>query len=142
MTAAAVPLRIGDVAARVGTTTRTIRYYEEIGLLPGGEARRAGAHRLYGEEDVERLRELLRLKGLLGLSLDELREIAAGEAARAARRAEWEAGVDPERRSELLGEALAHVERQLALVERRRAELDELAGELVERRDRVQRLLG
>ena len=92
MSAQAVPLRIGDVAARVGTTTRTIRYYEEIGLLPGGPDRRAGAHRLYGEEDVERLRELLRLKELLGLSLDELRELVAAEDARSARRAEWEAG--------------------------------------------------
>ena len=50
----ATPLRIGEVAERLGTTTRTIRYYEEIGLLGGGE-REAGRHRTYDEADVERL---------------------------------------------------------------------------------------
>ena len=39
-------IRIGEVAERVGITPRTIRYYEEIGLLPGGE-RQKGSHRLY-----------------------------------------------------------------------------------------------
>ena len=43
---------------------------------------------------MERLREVLRLKRLLGLSLDELRELSAGEAARAARLAEWHGGVE------------------------------------------------
>ncbi len=40
-------LRIGDVAKLVGTTPRTIRYYEEIGLLPPSPARPSGQHRLY-----------------------------------------------------------------------------------------------
>ena len=39
--------RIGDVAERVGVTTRTIRYYEELGLLGTASARTKGAHRLY-----------------------------------------------------------------------------------------------
>ena len=51
--------RIGDLAKLTSTTPRTIRYYEEIGLL-AGEEREPGAHRTYGEEDLERLRELLR----------------------------------------------------------------------------------
>src|SRR5205823_10279010 len=72
-TATEAVLRIGDVARLVGTTPRTIRYYEEIGLLPGGGEREAGRHRAYGERDVERLRDTLRLKDLLGLSLDELK---------------------------------------------------------------------
>ncbi len=59
-------LRIGDVAKLAGTTPRTIRYYEEIGLLPAASAREPGAHRTYAEEDVERLTDLLRLKDLLG----------------------------------------------------------------------------
>ena len=54
-------IRIGEVAERVGTTPRTIRYYEEIGLLPGGP-RRKGTHRLYDDADVERLLELKRLE--------------------------------------------------------------------------------
>src|SRR5438105_9759606 len=57
-------IRIGEVAERVGTTPRTIRYYEEIGLLPGGQ-RRKGSHRVYDDDDdVERLLELKRLRDL------------------------------------------------------------------------------
>ena len=63
--AAKAGLRIGDVAKLAGTTPRTIRYYEEIGLLPASAARERGAHRTYAEEDVERLADLLRLKGLV-----------------------------------------------------------------------------
>ena len=72
-------LRIGEVAAAVGTTPRTIRYYEEIGLLAAASERPAGSHRLYGQAEVERLRELLRMKEVLGVSLDELRELVAAE---------------------------------------------------------------
>jgi DNA-binding transcriptional MerR regulator len=132
-------LRIGDVARLAGTTPRTIRYYEEIGLLPGGgDARAAGAHRLYGEADVERLREVMRLKSLLGVSLDELRELIAAEDARAAVRTELRRGdVDPERRRDLLVEAKGHLERQLELVRRRQAELAKLEADLADRRERV-----
>jgi DNA-binding transcriptional MerR regulator len=131
-------LRIGQVAAMTGTTPRTIRYYEEIGLLPAAPEREPGAHRVYLEADVERLREVLRLKRLLGLSLDELRELSAGEAARAARLAEWHGGVeDPVRRREILEEGLAYVERQRGLLRRRRDDLDELERELVARRRRL-----
>ena len=72
-------LRIGDVAERVGTTTRTIRYYEEIGLLPGSADRAAGAHRAYTEADVERLALILRLKELLGVSLEDLKLLVEAE---------------------------------------------------------------
>ena len=44
-------IRIGEVAERTGVTTRTIRYYEEIGLLASPE-RRKGEHRLYDDADV------------------------------------------------------------------------------------------
>jgi DNA-binding transcriptional MerR regulator len=72
-------MRIGEVAKLAGTTPRTIRYYEEIGLLPAAGGRERGAHRLYAEADVERLTELLRLKDLLGLSLEELKELVEAE---------------------------------------------------------------
>ena len=64
--------RIGEVAERVGVTTRTIRYYEELGLLGTAAARTKGTHRLYTEADIAHLEELIRLRDLLGLSLDEL----------------------------------------------------------------------
>ena len=87
-------LRIGDVAKLAGTTPRTIRYYEEIGLLATAGGRQPGAHRTYAEADVERLTELLRLKNLLGVSLEELKELVEAEEARAALRREWRGGVE------------------------------------------------
>ena len=76
-------LRIGELAARTGLTAPTIRYYEQIGLLPGGP-RPHRSHRIYTEADVDRLDLLRRLRDLLGVSLDELQEIAAAEETAAA----------------------------------------------------------
>jgi DNA-binding transcriptional MerR regulator len=143
MSASAAPhagLRIGEVAQVVGTTPRTIRYYEEIGLLPPAAEREAGRHRLYSERDVERLRDALRLKELLGVSLDELKELLEAEEARAGLRDEWSReGVPAERRREILTAALGHLDRQLELVRRRRREIETLERELAARRARVRR---
>jgi MerR family transcriptional regulator, repressor of the yfmOP operon len=131
-------LRIGDVAKLAGTTPRTIRYYEEIGLLSGAPERPSGGHRLYTQAEVERLREVMRLKELLGVTLDELKDLLTAEEARAAVRAQLRRDdVDPERRRELLEEALGHIDRQLALVEHRATELAKLHEELCETRKRV-----
>jgi DNA-binding transcriptional MerR regulator len=133
-------LRIGDVARLVGTTPRTIRYYEEIGLLPETPARPSGRHRLYSEPEVERLRELMRLKDLLGLSLEELKTLLSAEEARAEVRAQLRReDVDSARRRELLAEALGHIDRQLELVRKRAGELDKLEHELSETRKRAKR---
>jgi len=64
---------IGKIAEELGLSTRTIRYYEELGLL-GDVRRRGGRRRVYGEEEVGRLRFIGKLK-LLGLSLDEIAEL-------------------------------------------------------------------
>lgn len=135
-------LRIGDVARLAGTTTRTIRYYEEFGLLPESPSRPSGGHRLYTRAEVERVREVIRLKELLGVSLNELKELLAAEEARAAVRAELRRDdVEPARRRELLSEALGHLDRQIELVERRASELDKLHKELAATRQRVRRKL-
>ena len=131
-------LRIGKVAEMTGTTPRTIRYYEEIGLLAAARGREPGTHRLYEQADVERLTELLRLKDLLGITLEELKELAAAEQARAALRREWRGGVeDPVRRRQILEEALGHVDRQLELVRHRRDEIRKLESELGRHRRRL-----
>jgi DNA-binding transcriptional MerR regulator len=139
---AATALKIGDVARLAGTTTRTIRYYEEIGLLEPSGDRPAGGHRAYDEGDVERLREILRLKDLLGVSLDELRDLVAAEDARSVLREEFRRTEDPARRATLLEQALAHLDRQLELLRRRRGDLDALESELEARRARVTARLG
>ncbi len=103
-------MRIGEAAKLSGTTARTIRYYEEIGLLPATGERSAGAHRIYTDDDVARMREILRLKRLLGLSLDELRDVMHGEDARAERRRAWQETSDPAERRRILLEAGAHTD--------------------------------
>jgi hypothetical protein len=81
---------------------------------------------------------VLRLRRVLGLSLDELKDLSAEESARAARKREWDAGVeDPVRRRQILEEAARYADLQLDLVRRRREELDELERELVAKRRRV-----
>lgn len=132
-------LRIGEVAERVGVTTRTIRYYEERGLL-GRESHRAkGAHRLYDEADVTRLQELLRLRDLLGLSLEELVELAEAEEARAALRGQWEDTTSDVERAEIVEAAIPLVERQLELLTSRQETLAAFADELTDKLARLKR---
>ena len=126
-------LRIGEVAELTGTTPRTIRYYEEIGLLPEAEDRASGKRRLYLPADVERLQELIRLRDLLGLSLEELVELAEAEEARAVLRGQWQESTSDEQRASIVEAAIPLVERQLGLVEARRRTLVAFADELEEK---------
>ncbi len=66
---------IGEVREQTGLSARTVRYYEELGLLPGVR-RRAGGRRVYGPDEIERLRFIQRLKAL-GLPLGEIKELNA-----------------------------------------------------------------
>jgi DNA-binding transcriptional MerR regulator len=130
-------MRIGEVAALTGTTTRTIRYYEEIGLLSGGDTRALGKHRCYSQADVDRVHEIVRLKELLGLSLEQLSQLLEAETARAEIRRELHATADPRRQHELLLQSEGHIANQLALVRGRLAELTKLEADLSERAARV-----
>jgi DNA-binding transcriptional MerR regulator len=122
--------RIGEVAERVGVTTRTIRYYEELGLLGPAPSRTKGAHRLYREADVARLRELLRLRDLLGLSLEELLALAEVEEAREVLRGQWDDDPSDAERARIVEAAIPLVERQLELVRTRQQRLAEFSDEL------------
>jgi len=105
-------MRIGELAELAGTTTRTVRYYESLGLLP--EPERRGAHRSYGTDDVARLRRIELLKSL-GLSLDEVREVIsayADESPRAKRKV-----------AEVLRRHLAETDSKIAALKAFRKEL-------------------
>jgi DNA-binding transcriptional MerR regulator len=142
MSAVKEQFRIGELARRAGSTPRAVRYYEELGLLPE-RGRPRGGHRMYDEQDEQRLKELLHIKALLGLSLNELRAWSAAEAARAALRERWHSGeaADAETRRDIVQEALPHIETQIALVVSRRVALEELEDELTEKRRRMREIL-
>ena len=142
MTATTGKLRIGEVAERLGTTPRTLRYYEEIGLLPAREERDGGAQRFYTEAEVERIAEILRLKELLGLSLEAMRGMLEAEEARRILRERYHHSDDAQEQAAILNDSLVHIEHQLALVSARREQLSRLEQELAERRDRVHEVLG
>jgi DNA-binding transcriptional MerR regulator len=72
-TAAPSTYRIGELAAKVGVTERTIRYYEERGLLESVK-RLDGGQRVYTDDDIRRLKFIQKLK-VLGLSLAEMQEL-------------------------------------------------------------------
>ena len=66
-------VQIGDVAERTGLSLRTIRWYEEVGLVPPS-ARTSGGFRLYTDADIERLELVKRMKPL-DFTLEEMRDL-------------------------------------------------------------------
>ena len=110
-------LSIGEVCARCGVSSRTVRYYEELGLLPGVR-RRAGGRRVYGAPELERLRFIQRLKAL-GLSLAEIRELNAVHG--------------------IAGSTAAMLGRLDQLLARRLADLDARIAELAGLRDQIEK---
>jgi MerR family transcriptional regulator, repressor of the yfmOP operon len=67
-------VQIGELAKSLGITTRTIRYYEEIGLL-GKNERLGGSTRTYSKDDILRLKFILKLK-TMGISLKEIEQLS------------------------------------------------------------------
>jgi DNA-binding transcriptional MerR regulator len=98
---------------------------------------------MYDDQDEQRLKELLHIKQLLGLSLNELRAWSEAETARAGLRERWNSGevADAETRRNIVQQALPHIETQIALVAARRAALEELEDELIEKRRRMREIL-
>lgn len=131
-------LRIEQVAARTGFTKRTLRYYEELGLLPP-PTRTAGGYRLYSPADVAHLQRIKRLKDLLGFSLDEIREIAQAEEEREHVAEAWRRETNPEARLAWLDRVEELARSQLQKVEEKLAGLEEMRHNLLARLERYER---
>jgi DNA-binding transcriptional MerR regulator len=117
-------LTIAGVRDRTGLSARTLRYYEELGLLPGVR-RRAGGRRVYGGDELERLRFIQRLKKL-GLSLAEIKELNVVYSIAGSTR-------------DTLGKLDQHLERHLDALDVRLEELSRLREEIGRYRARVAR---
>ncbi len=110
----ATAMKIGELAARSGLPIKTLRFYEDRGLLPA-VARSPGGYRLFGESSLQRLAFIRRLKHL-GLSLEEIQECLQAH----------DAGRLP------CAEVQRLLQRQITLVDQRLRELRLLRGELRE----------
>jgi len=137
----AVPLlRIQQVAADVGLTTRSIRYYEELGLLKPA-ARSEGSYRLYDEDDLERLRFIKGLRDDAGFSLAEIGQLLEDEAARDRNRERFRSTSDPDERTAIVEDAFARVDRQIASLREKIGRLEAMVIEAEGRRAHLQRHL-
>jgi DNA-binding transcriptional MerR regulator len=126
-------LRIQEVAADVGLTPRSIRYYEELGLLEPS-ARSEGAYRLYDADDLERLRFIKGLRDDAGFSLAEVGQLLEDEAARARNRERFRATDDPAERRAILDDASERVERQIASLRRKADRIEAMIAEATQRK--------
>ncbi len=120
-------LRIGEVARRAGVTTRTLRYYQEVGLLSPSTT--PGGTRVYSDDDVERLRRILELRDVMGLDLDRIRSILGSEDRLAELRAEVQRNPSAKRYHEIVTEA---IEINARMQEDVNAKLGQLQGFLAE----------
>lgn len=126
-------LRIQEVAAETGLTTRTIRYYEELGLLEPA-ARSDGAYRLFDASDLERLHFIKKLRDDAGFSLAQIGQLLEDEAARERNRERFRASQDPAERRALVLDARSRVDNQIEILEQKAARLAEMITEARHRR--------
>jgi DNA-binding transcriptional MerR regulator len=129
-------LRIQEAAVEVGLTARSVRYYEELGLLRPA-ARSEGAYRLYDETDLERLRFIKGLRDDAGFSLAEIAQLLEDEAARERGHAAFHATDDPAERKRILCERVASYERQIETLQRKIGRLQTMVDETESRRART-----
>ena len=125
--------RIQEVAAELGVTTRTIRYYEELGLLePAG--RSEGDYRLYDADDIERLRFIKGLRDDAGFSLAEIGQLLEDETARERNRARFRTTTDTAERRAIIDDALGRVDRQIESLRAKLGRLETMIHEAEGRR--------
>ena len=103
MTEGRSELRIGELAERIGVTARTLRYYEEVGLVTPS-ARSTGGTRRYSEADCARVLRIRELQAVMGFNLDEIREILDAGDRMETLRAEYRGGVSEARAAEIVRE--------------------------------------
>ena len=125
-------LQIGEVAQRTGVTQRTLRFYEEKGLLKP-PSRLEGGFRLYSEVDIQRVEQIKRLQKLLGFTLAEIKEMVDAEEVKMQLRAEYrpEAAIS-QKKSQLL-RAIEVTERQHDVIRQKVGAILEMQTKLEER---------
>ena len=120
---------IEQVASRTGFTKRTLRYYEEVGLLPP-TGRTEGNYRRYSEADIERLERIKNLRGLLGFSLNEIRELLEAEDEREQIKVAYQHETEALAKIAQLDRADEIIHAQLHMIEQKIAGLEQMRATL------------
>lgn len=129
-----------DVTERLGITARTLHYYEEIGLLPV-VTRTEGKHRIYDETMLDRIQHILRLKQVLGASLQEIRDILqAEEELERIKTSYYEESRTEEERDRLLDEATVRLQTIITHIDEKMEKLQAMRQSFCERLERANRL--
>ena len=133
-------LQIGEVAEQLGLTPRTLRYYEEIGLL-APPSRMEGGFRLYSAADIVRLENIVQLKRLLGFSLAEIKQVVEAMESLKLLRQESKQASDLETKRDTLQKALMILEQQVDVLDGRLRQVAEMRDRFDERSLRVRERL-
>ena len=133
-------LQIGEVAEQLGLTPRTLRYYEEIGLL-APPSRMEGGFRLYSAADIVRLENIVQLKRLLGFSLAEIKQVVEAMESLKLLRQESKLASDLETKRDTLQKALMILEQQVDVLDGRLRQVAEMRDSFNERSLRVRERL-
>ncbi len=133
-------LQIGEVADRTGVTQRTLRFYEERGLLKP-PSRMEGGFRLYSEEDVDRVEQIKRLQSLLGLTLAEIKDMVEAEEIKTELRATYRPDLDAESRIARLVRAIEVTERQFEIIGAKVGAMLEMKADLEAKLQRYKTLI-
>ncbi len=123
---------IDQVATRTELTKRTLRYYEEVGLLPPTE-RTEGNYRRYSEADVQHLERIKNLRNLLGFTLSEIRILLEAEDERGFIKIAYRQETDEPTKIAHLDRADELIRGQLQLIEQKLAGLEQMRRLLVEK---------
>jgi len=122
-------LQIGEVADRTGVTQRTLRFYEERGLLKP-PTRMDGGFRLYSEDDVGRVEQIKRMQSLLGLTLAEIKEMVEAEEVRGELDATFRPDRPVEERIQRVGRRVEVTQRQYDIIASKLTAMQEMRGDL------------
>jgi DNA-binding transcriptional MerR regulator len=133
-------LQIGEVADRTGVTQRTLRFYEERGLLKA-PTRMEGGFRLYSEDDVARVEQIRRLQSLLGLTLAEIKEMVEAEEVVEELRATFRPDRPLEERIQRVGRRIEVTQRQYDIIASKLTAMQEMKGDLEEKLKHYQEIL-
>lgn len=126
---------IEQAATRTGMTKRTLRYYEEVGLLPPTD-RTEGNYRRYTEEDLQLLERIKELRDLLGFSLTEIRSLLDAENERGQIKLAYSHETDASGKLTQLERADELIRHQLSLIEQKLTSLQQMRASLLDRLDR------